>query len=175
MSNFSRSRHREEFAPWYCNRPLPVEPAVLAHAPVAVAARKALPVPSEMAVPPLKAARRRNLALNSNRAARHPANSNHRSSSHSRRKISNEDTHLTRTEATNAYPFYSPEWPRRRFDILSRREAELIATTSSFRGARATLPGGGGPPNENARRADRDGKTSADNVLGVDSTSSKIR
>jgi len=135
---FFYSRHREESARWCCNRAHPVEPAVLAHAPVAGAAKRVPPVLKEMAAPLPRAARRRSPVLNSNLLARHRANSS-RSRHHRRSNINIDDTDLTRTDA---HPLHSPEWPRRRFDILSHREAELIATFSS-RGARATLPNGG--------------------------------
>lgn len=143
---FSCSRHREESARWYCNRAHLVEPVVLAHAPVGVAAKRVPPVLKEMAAPLLRAARRRSPAPNSSLPARHRANSSNsssRSRHHRRSNINIDDTDLTRTDATNAHPLHSPEWPRRRFDILSRREAELIATSFS-RGARATLPDEGG-------------------------------
>lgn len=124
-----------------------MEPAVLAHAPVAVAARRVPPVLKEMAAPLPRAARRRSPAPNSSLPARHRANSNNSSSNrshhHRRSNINIDDTDLTRTDATNAHPLHSPEWPRRRFNILSHREAELIATSFS-RGARATFPDGGG-------------------------------
>lgn len=140
------SRHREESARWYCNQVHRVEPVVL-HAPVAVAAKRVPPVLKEMAAPLPRAARRRSPVPNSSLSARHRANnnssSNSRSHHHRRSNINIDDTDLTRTDATNAHPLHSPEWPRRRFNILSHREAELIAISSS-RGARATLPDEGG-------------------------------
>lgn len=131
------SRHREESAPWSCSRARLAEPAVLARVQVAEAARKALPVPRETAARLLKAARRRSPALSSssNRAVRHPASNS--SSRHSRRKASNNVDDIPTLTRTDAYPFYSPEWPRRRFDILSRREGRASSpTTSSSREAK---------------------------------------
>lgn len=138
---------------------------MLAHAPVAVAAKRVLPVLKEMVAPLLRVVRRRSPALNSSLPARHRANSSSRSHHHRRSNINIDDTDLTRTDA---HPLHSPEWPRRRFDILSHREAELIATSSS-RGARATLPNGEGFERgcvtRRSRREDVRG-----NVLRINST-----
>lgn len=88
LNNLFRSRLREEFAPWSCNRARLAGLAELVRVPDAVAARKAPPVLRETAAPLLKAVWRRSPAPSNNRAVHHLASS---SSRHNRRKASNVD------------------------------------------------------------------------------------
>jgi len=116
---FLHSPRKGEFALWFFNRMLPEELVVLAHVPVAVAAKRAALALRETAVLLLKAVQHRSRVLSNRQLAHHLASSSNRSSRsnssnssrhrHNRRRPSNiDDLHLTtRTDAKNAYPFYS--------------------------------------------------------------------
>jgi len=166
---------------WFFNRVHPEELVVLAHVPVAAAVRRAALALRETAVLLLKAAQHRSRALSSRQLAHHLASNSSRSSRsnssnssrhrHNRRRPSNiDDLHLTtRTDAKNAYPFYSTSGfvVALTFPLVER--PSLSRPASLFAG-RVRLFREGRVPSGNARCMDRaDGKT-RDNILGVNST-----